>query len=194
MIWRPPRSTLFPYTTLFRSPREREHRERRIGAERVELAVGEVHHAHEAEDQGEADAEQRVRAAQHQAVHQVLQELLHYFFMKSGSATLPSRTWTRKIDGLLWPLSLPAGPSFSNLIGPLTPVNETFHSASWMALGSSLPASFTASTIVAMPSWPRKPSVSPSKGWPRLAHSSTNALASLPSGSASGNHGMKKTM
>src|SRR3712207_7362532 len=29
MIRRPPRSTLFPYTTLFRSPHDREQRERR---------------------------------------------------------------------------------------------------------------------------------------------------------------------
>jgi hypothetical protein len=60
--------------------------------------------------------------------------------------------WTTKIEGLLCPLSLPAGPSLSNLIGPLRPVKETFHSAAWMAFGSSLPASFTASAIVAMPS------------------------------------------
>src|SRR5262249_11442419 len=177
-----------------RQPGERQRREGGVGPERVELAVREVHHAHEAEDQGETDAEQRVGAAQHQAVHQVLQELLHYFFMKSGSATLPSRTCTMKIDGLLWPLSLPAGPSFSNLIGPFTPVNDTFHSASWIAFGSSLPAILIASTMVAMPSWPRNPSVSPSNGLPRLFHSSTNALASLASGIASGNHGMKKTM
>jgi hypothetical protein len=52
---------------------EGERGERRIGAERVELTVGEVHETHETEDQGEADAEQRVRAAQHQAIHQVLQ-------------------------------------------------------------------------------------------------------------------------
>ena len=70
----------------------------------------------------------------------------------------------------------------------------TFHSASRTALGSALPAILIASTTVAMPSWPRKPSVSPSNGWPRLFHSSTKALASLPSGIASGNHGRKKRM
>src|SRR5438034_1406139 len=31
MIRRPPRSTLFPYTTLFRSRQERDHRARRRG-------------------------------------------------------------------------------------------------------------------------------------------------------------------
>jgi hypothetical protein len=36
--------------------------------------VGEVDQVHQTEDQGEADAEQRVRAAQHQAIHQVLWE------------------------------------------------------------------------------------------------------------------------
>src|SRR2546425_9138172 len=47
MIRRPPRSTLFPYTTLFRSADERvsldHRRERRVhpaGAERDHLAVG----------------------------------------------------------------------------------------------------------------------------------------------------------
>src|SRR3712207_8000211 len=48
MIRRPPRSTLFPYTTLFRSGVEREPRADRVGAEqlgdqqalRVVLAVG----------------------------------------------------------------------------------------------------------------------------------------------------------
>src|SRR3712207_7347377 len=34
MIRRPPRSTLFPYTTLFRS-RQRRHRRRRLGGARV---------------------------------------------------------------------------------------------------------------------------------------------------------------
>src|SRR5262249_55744127 len=173
---------------------QRQRRERRVGAERVELAVGEVHHVHQPEDEREPDAQQRVRPAEHQAVHQVLKELVHYFRANSGNATFPSRIWTMKIDGLLWPLSLPAGPSFSKWMGPLTPVMLTRHRASRIAFGSSLPASFMAWAMVRMPSWPRNPSVRPSNGWPRFAHSSTNALASLPSGIASGNHGMKKTM
>src|SRR3989449_6294701 len=45
MIRRPPRSTLFPYTTLFRSV---EHRARSLAAERrdqlVEVAAGQRHH------------------------------------------------------------------------------------------------------------------------------------------------------
>ena len=48
-----------------------------VGAEGVELAVGEVHHPHDAEDQRQADAEQRVRAAQHERVEAVLEELVH---------------------------------------------------------------------------------------------------------------------
>src|SRR3712207_7661165 len=40
MIRRPPRSTLFPYTTLFRSvAAERQHRER-VEAQRADLAEG----------------------------------------------------------------------------------------------------------------------------------------------------------
>src|SRR5256886_14677604 len=151
--------------------------------------MGEVHDVHEPEDEREADAQQGVGPAEHQAVHQVLKERVY-----QGNATLPSLIWTTKMLGFDWPLSLPAGPSFSNLIGPLTPIRLTLQRASRTALGSSLPATRIASAIVAIPSWPRKPSVSPSKGWPRLAHSSTNALASLPSGIDSGNHGMKKTM
>src|SRR3712207_8138371 len=40
MIRRPPRSTLFPYTTLFRSEQEHQHRreERHIGEQQVAVA------------------------------------------------------------------------------------------------------------------------------------------------------------
>ena len=89
---------------------------------------------------------------------------------------------------------MPAGPSFSNLMGPLSPITLTFQSAACTAFGSALPASRMASAAVSTPSWPRKPSVSPSKGWPRLAHSSTKAFASLPSGIDSGNQGRKNRM
>src|SRR3712207_7431988 len=42
MIRRPPRSTLFPYTTLFRSPADdRERRDKRLG--RHEAHVGRLH-------------------------------------------------------------------------------------------------------------------------------------------------------
>src|SRR3712207_8883382 len=41
MIRRPPRSTLFPYTTLFRSLRRRQHRPRRLPEARF-LGLGEV--------------------------------------------------------------------------------------------------------------------------------------------------------
>src|SRR5258707_6087831 len=40
MIRRPPRSTLFPYTTLFRSPRERAREVRRLLALRGRLPGG----------------------------------------------------------------------------------------------------------------------------------------------------------
>src|SRR5687768_17998028 len=41
MIRRPPRSTLFPYTTLFRSDAEGPARERAHGPHRVEVSDGE---------------------------------------------------------------------------------------------------------------------------------------------------------
>src|SRR5205807_2409177 len=93
---------------------QRQGGERRIGAQRVELTVGEVHDVHQPEDERQPDAQQRVRPAEHQAVHQVLKELIHYFRANSGSATLPSRICTMKIEGLLWPLSLPAGTESGN--------------------------------------------------------------------------------
>src|SRR5262249_43167841 len=149
------------------------------------LPVSEVHDVHEPEDQRETHPEQTVGGAQQEPVQQMLEQLFHgpgragsrYFLAaKAGSAIFPSLISTRKMLGLLWPLSLPAGPSLSNLIGPLTPMMFTFHSASRTALGSGCPAILMASAAVRMPSWPRKPSVSPSKGWPRLFHSSTKAL------------------
>ena len=48
-----------------------------VGAEAVELAVGEVHHPHDAEDQRQADAQQRVGAAQDERVEAVLEQLIH---------------------------------------------------------------------------------------------------------------------
>src|SRR5256885_6179792 len=49
MIRRPPRSTLFPYTTLFRS-RERDQRERRM------VAGGRQHRGETGREDGNADA------------------------------------------------------------------------------------------------------------------------------------------
>src|SRR3712207_7432642 len=43
MIRRPPRSTLFPYTTLFRSPAEDRHPERQLRRERGAPVGVEVH-------------------------------------------------------------------------------------------------------------------------------------------------------
>src|SRR2546430_10256661 len=42
MIRRPPRSTLFPYTTLFRSRDQREQHRARVTGERVDLAGAEA--------------------------------------------------------------------------------------------------------------------------------------------------------
>src|SRR2546425_5748959 len=43
MIRRPPRSTLFPYTTLFRSPLRRRAEDRGDAAERIDLDRRRVH-------------------------------------------------------------------------------------------------------------------------------------------------------
>jgi hypothetical protein len=56
-------------------PGEREQRVQEERAQHVQLAVGEVHHAHDPEDQGEADAHQRIAAADDEAVDEVLDEL-----------------------------------------------------------------------------------------------------------------------
>jgi hypothetical protein len=48
-----------------------------IGAERVKLAMGEIHDPHDPEDQGQADAEQRIGAAEDQHVDHVLEEFGH---------------------------------------------------------------------------------------------------------------------
>src|SRR3712207_5690612 len=61
MIRRPPRSTLFPYTTLFRSPRRR--RDRRPGVPRAAPArggrAGSPHHEHRVHGHGRAPAQLR---------------------------------------------------------------------------------------------------------------------------------------
>ena len=54
---------------------EAKEREEEEGAQHEELAVGEVDHAHDAEDEGEADPHQGVAAAQDEAVDDVLDEL-----------------------------------------------------------------------------------------------------------------------
>src|SRR2546422_3241104 len=73
MIRRPPRSTLFPYTTLFRSPEravaergdDRELRPRELGAER---------HRHGAADRSGRAVDQPVRSEEHTSE---LQSRLH---------------------------------------------------------------------------------------------------------------------
>jgi hypothetical protein len=52
-------------------------REQHVGAKAVELAMGEIHHPHDAEDERQADAEQRVNAAEHELVYAMLEEFVH---------------------------------------------------------------------------------------------------------------------
>src|SRR5256885_9227691 len=46
MIRRPPRSTLFPYTTLFRSPDQQAHRDAQAMEDKVRLVAGHDDGAH----------------------------------------------------------------------------------------------------------------------------------------------------
>src|SRR2546427_8379552 len=58
MIRRPPRSTLFPYTTLFRSSRDRRRALHRVREPGVEQELRRL--AHGAHEQQQADQRQRV--------------------------------------------------------------------------------------------------------------------------------------
>ena len=51
------------------------HDEHDVGAERIQHPMREVHDVHDAEDQGETDAQQRIGATEHQHVDQMLQKL-----------------------------------------------------------------------------------------------------------------------
>ena len=53
-------------------PSDRAHEIHGVGAEHEELAVGEIDHAENAEDQRQADAHQRVHRAAHQALEDQL--------------------------------------------------------------------------------------------------------------------------
>ena len=56
-------------------PDEREAEERRIARQHQELAVGEIEHAGDAVLQIEADGDQRIDAADHQAPEQEIEEI-----------------------------------------------------------------------------------------------------------------------
>src|SRR3712207_9082563 len=76
MIRRPPRSTLFPYTTLFRSNRESERRDAagRVAAERQHLVgAREARRADRADDAGELASIEPAVARDHrgEAAHAV---------------------------------------------------------------------------------------------------------------------------
>jgi hypothetical protein len=116
--------------------------------------VGEVHDAHDPEDQGQTDAEQRVRTAENDGVDEVLEELIHggTGTQAFGTTTLPFSMRTRYTLQMLWPLSLPAGPTLPNLIFPPRPVSSMFQNASRIAPASGLPALAIAAAMVRMPS------------------------------------------
>src|SRR5262249_22537492 len=55
----------------------RNHEIDGIGAEGVELAMSEINHAHDAEDQRQSDAEQGVGTAEHDGIEEMLEEFVH---------------------------------------------------------------------------------------------------------------------
>ena len=64
------------------TPSEHHPHEHHVGAEAVQLAMREVDHPHDAEDQRQPDTQQRIRAAEDEGVETMLEELVH-------------RTWPR---------------------------------------------------------------------------------------------------
>src|SRR3712207_7978296 len=70
MIRRPPRSTLFPYTTLFRSRGQADHPESRVGV-RHEVAV-----AHDEARTDDADPHVTIRSEEHTSELQSRQYLV----------------------------------------------------------------------------------------------------------------------
>ena len=71
--------------------RQPDHGDARVGAEHVELPVGEVHHAEEPEDHREAQGQKPERGAEHDAVQELRQqhrdEVIHYRRTASRSVT-----------------------------------------------------------------------------------------------------------
>src|SRR4051795_728464 len=147
--------------------------------------MSEIHDPHDAKDQRQPDAEQRISAAEDQHVNYVLEVFSHRTLIKVkprrpvgwsehcygknvviamdcddhgrpaysfGSTTFALSTLIRYTLGMLWPLSLPAGPCFSNLILPFSPISSVSHSALVIASGSALPAFSIATAMVRMPS------------------------------------------
>src|SRR3712207_6985018 len=100
MIRRPPRSTLFPYTTLFRSVDEEVHHQRLRGPEGVEVRrrrVGEQRHVGlvdglEAADRGAVEAEavleDALRSEEHTSELQSRQYLVCRLLLEKNNTEL----------------------------------------------------------------------------------------------------------
>src|SRR3712207_9210856 len=86
MIRRPPRSTLFPYTTLFRSDHE-------------DVAVREVDHADDAVDHGVAHGDQAVDHPQADPVDQLLQRVSQGFLPAAFPCATDARAARATCEG-----------------------------------------------------------------------------------------------
>src|SRR3712207_8302109 len=86
MIRRPPRSTLFPYTTLFRSARQRGEPARGAGAHRGRAAA-ERAHAAGGDHGGRGAAAQRHRSEEHTSELQSRQYLVCCLLLEKKNST-----------------------------------------------------------------------------------------------------------
>ena len=73
-----------------RQSEPRTEGEGEIRAERIEAAMGEVQDPGDAEDEREADGEERVDRARHGAVEEDLEHAARYFLAIAGKTNLPS--------------------------------------------------------------------------------------------------------
>src|SRR3712207_6866986 len=101
MIRRPPRSTLFPYTTLFRSSRERADFVAGLGHERrardIDGDVGVEHHVGAVIDESPAGAvEHHIRSEEHTSELQSRQYLVCRLLLEKKK-----RLWSRLRPSLL---------------------------------------------------------------------------------------------
>ncbi len=75
-------------------PERRSDEVDHIGAEGVELAMGEIDDPHDPEDQGEPDAEERVSAAERGRIGEMLEELVH----RDGTSDISAFVFDRRLQ------------------------------------------------------------------------------------------------
>src|SRR3989441_2466653 len=99
MIRRPPRSTLFPYTTLFRSPHERADEVQRHGAGE---GVGRLQGEDDARERGDEEGDrQRVRSEEHTSELQSLAYLVCRLLLEKKNESRVYSTARRRLGNVL---------------------------------------------------------------------------------------------